>query len=212
MATLSAGQHHVIRDAQESIGELLLDVFKQHGYKRVHLVVEAPGSEAIEGKLPGISLYHYNMTLDEEGLAANRSGTYFDHVMGADGRMREVERDMPIWLRLDYLVSAWAQTPEEEQLLIGAAIKGLLEHPSISGPQLKGNSWAPDDYLPLVMTQKLDEGILSRFWVSINQPMKPAIQCWTTVPIYPSKEVEVRRVQDKDVRFFDLNKLNKVKR
>jgi hypothetical protein len=212
MATLSAGQHHVIRDAQESIGELLLDVFKQHGYKRVHLVVEAPGSEAIEGKLPGISLYHYNMTLDEEGLAANRSGTYFDHVMGADGRTREVERDLPIWLRLDYLVSAWAQTPEEEQLLIGAAIKGLLEHPSISGPQLKGNSWAPDDYLPLVMTQKLDEGILSRFWASINQPMKPAIQCWTTVPIYPSKEVEVRRVQDKDVRFFDLNKLNKVKR
>jgi hypothetical protein len=212
MATLSAGQHHVIRDAQDSIGELLLDVFKQHGYKRVHLVVEAPGSEAIEGKLPGISVYHYNMTLDEEGVAANRSGTYLDHVMGADGRMREVERDLPIWLRLDYLISAWAQTPEEEQLLIGAAIKGLLEHPTISGAELKGNSWEPDSYLPLVMTQKLDEGILSRFWASINQPMKPAIQCWTTVPIYPSKEVEVRRVQEKDVRFFDLNKLNKVKR
>lgn len=212
MATLSAGQHHVIRDAQESIGELLIDVFKQHGYKRVHLVVEAPGSEAIEGKLPGISVYHYNMTLDEEGLAANRSSTYLDQVMGADGRMREVERDMPIWLRLDYLISAWAQTPEEEQLLMGAAIKGLLEHPTISGAELKGNSWEPDSFLPLVMTQKLDEGILSRFWASINQPMKPAIQCWTTVPIYPSKEVEVRRVQEKDVRFFDLNKLNKVKR
>jgi hypothetical protein len=212
MATLPAGQHHVIKDAHESVGELLLDVFKRHGYKRVHLVVDAPNSEAIEGKQPGISIYLYNMSLDEEGLASNRSGTYFDHVMGPDGRMREVERDMPIWIRLDFLISAWAQTPEEEHLLIGAAIKGLLEHPTISGAQLKGESWEPDSYLPLCMSQKLDEGILSRFWASINQPMKPAIQCWTTVPIYPAGEVEVRRVQEKDVRFFDLNKLNKVKR
>lgn len=195
MATLSAGQHHVIRDAQESVGQLLLDVFKEQGYKRVHLVVEAPSSDAIEGKLPGISVYHYNMTLDEDGVAANRSGIYYDQVVGADGRVREVERDLPIWLRLDYLISAWAQTPEEEQLILGAAIKGLVENPTINGTQLKGTSWEPDSYLPLVMSRKLDEGILSRFWASINQPMKPAIQCWTTVPIYPSKEVEIRRVQ-----------------
>ena len=47
---------------------------------------------------------------------------------------------MPLWVRLDYLISTWAQTPEEEQLLMGGAIKGLLEHPTISGPDLKGDS------------------------------------------------------------------------
>ena len=134
-------------------------------------------------------------------------------MVGPDGRTREVARDMPLWVRLDYLISTWAQTPEEEQLLMGGAIKGLLEHPTISGPDLKGESWKPDMH-PAVCSCR-------RSWTRascrasgprINQPMKPAIQCWTTVPIYPSGEVEIRRVQEKDIRFFDLNKLNKVKR
>ena len=59
---------------------------------------------------------------------------------------------------------------------------------------------------------RLDEGVLSRFWASLNQPLKPAMQCWTTVPIYPSKEYDIVRVVEKDVRFFDLNKLNRARR
>jgi uncharacterized protein DUF4255 len=211
MATAS-GQHHIIKEAGESLGQLLQSIFKDTGYKRVHLVVAAPKSEAIEGKLPAVCVYLYNISLDEESLGSNRSGQYVETVIGADGRPREVGRDMPLYVRLDYLISTWAQTPEEEQLLMGGAIKGLLEHPSISGPDLKGDSWKPDATLPLLLSQKLDEGVLSRFWASLNQPMKPAIQCWTTVPIYTSGETEIRRVQEKDVRFFDLNKLNKMKR
>lgn len=212
MATSLAGQHHAIKDAQESVGEFLIEQFKQQGYKRVHLVVEAPNSEAIEGKLPGVSVYLYNVIFDQEGLANNLGGSYIEQVMGADGRMREVSRERPIWLRLDFLISAWAHEPREEHLLLGAAVKAFVENRTIDGDKLKGNSWDSESFLPLNMTHKLDEGILSRFWASINQPMKPAIQCWTTVPIYPAGEVEVRRVQEKDVRFFDLNKLNKVKR
>jgi hypothetical protein len=211
MAT-PTGQHHVIKEAGESLGQLLQTVFKESGYKRVHLVVAAPKQEAIEGKLPAVCVYLYNVQLDEEGVAGNRGQHFIEQVTGPDGRVRDVAREAPLWVRLDYLISTWAQTPEEEQLLLGGAIKGLLEHPTLSGPDLKGESWRPDSYIPLLMSQKLDEGVLSRFWASINQPMKPAIQCWTTVPIYPQSEIEVRRVQDKDVRFFDLNKLNKVKK
>lgn len=208
----AAGQHHVIKEAGESLGQLLQAVFKENGYKRVHLTVAAPKQEAIEGKLPAVCVYLYNISLDEEGLGSNRLTQFIETTVDSDGRTREVERDMPLWVRLDYLISTWAQTPEEEQLLMGGAIKGLLEHPVLRGPDLKGESWLPDDYLPVSLSQKLDEGVLSRFWASINQPLKPAIQCWTTVPIYPAGEKEIRRVQEKDVRFFDLNKLNKVKR
>lgn len=208
----AAGQHHVIKEAGESLGQLLQAVFKENGYKRVHLVVAAPKQEAIEGKLPAVCVYLYNISLDEESLGNHRTGSFIETVVGSDGRTREVAREMPLWVRLDYLISTWAQTPEEEQLLMGGAIKGLLEHPTLKGPELKGESWQADDYIPISLSQKLDEGVLSRFWSSINQPLKPAIQCWTTVPIYPAGEVEIRRVQEKDVRFFDLNKLNKVKR
>jgi len=209
---LSSSQHHIIKEAGETIGQLLQAVFKENGYKRVHLVVAAPKEDAVEGKLPAVCVYLYNIQLDEEGLGSNRADSFIETIIGTDGRERDVQREMPMWVRLDYLVSTWAQTPEEEQLLMGAAIKGMLEHQVVRGQDLKGESFSQDFFLPLQMSQKLDEGVLSRFWASLNQPMKPAIQCWTTVPIYPAGEVEIKRVQEKDVRFFDLNKLNKLKR
>ena len=118
---------------------------------------------------------------------------------------------MPMWLRLDYLISCWAQTPEEEQLLLGATIKTIMEHPTIRGAQLKGESFQPDDYLPLLLSQKLDETVLSRFWSSLNQPLKPAVQCWTTIPLYPTTSRPITRVREREVRFFDLDKLNRLR-
>ena len=207
-----AGQHHIIKETSETIGELLKQQFKEIGYKRVHLVVAAPKQDAVEGKLPAISVYLYNITLDEEGISNNRTAQFIEEEQGPDGQTREVARDMPLWLRLDYLISCWAQTPEEEQLLLGATIKALLENPTLRGTQLKGESFEADDFIPILMSQKLDEGVLSRFWTSLNQPLKPAIQCWTTIPLYPSTSRPVQRVQDREVRFFDLDKLNRLRR
>ncbi len=206
-----ATQHHIIKEAGESLGQLLQNVFKDQGYKRVHLVVAPPKQDAVEGKLPAVGVYLFNISLDEEGLG-NRAHQFIDSVVGTDGKTHEVARDMPIWLRLDYLVSTWAQTPEEEQLLMGGAIKALVEHPVIKKSDLKGDSFEKEEFIPLTISQKLDEGMLSRFWSSLNQPMKPAMQCWTTVPIYPGGETTIQRVQERDVRFFDLNKMSKVKR
>ena len=205
-------QHHIIKETTDTLVELLETTFKDAGYKRVHLIVEAPKPDAIEGKLPAVCLYLYQVAPDWDAVGLPRDFDTSKRIRTPEGRVIEVQIKEPNWVRLDYLISTWAQTPEEEQLLMGGAIKGLLEHPTISGPDLKGESWKPDMQLPLQLSQKLDEGVLSRFWASINQPMKPAIQCWTTVPIYPAGEVEIRRVQEKDIRFFDLNKLNKVKR
>jgi hypothetical protein len=206
------GQHHIIKETSDSIGELLKEQYKQIGYRRVHLVVAAPKQDAIEGKLPACSLYLYNITLDEEGISNNRTGRYIEEEVGPGGQMQEVAREMPLWLRLDYLISCWAQTPEEEQLLLGATIKALLEHPTIRGEQLKGDSFDQDDYLPILMSQKLDEGVLSRFWSSLEQPLKPAIQCWTTIPLYPSTSSPIYRVQEREVRFFDLDKIQRLRR
>ncbi len=204
---MSQVRHHVIKEAGESVGQLLQTVFRDHGYRRVHLVVAAPKSDAIEGKMPAVGVYLYNITVDEEGIYSNHTGRIIEKTVGVDGRPKEVAKRMPLWIRLDYLITTWAQTPEEEHLLMGAAIKGLIEHPVIRGAELKGESWPEDSYLPIMLSQKLDEGVLSRFWSSLSQPLKPAIQCWTSVPIYPDGEVEIQRVIEREVRFFDLNKM-----
>jgi hypothetical protein len=41
--------------------------------------------------------------------------------------------------------------------------------------------------LPLILNARMDEGTLARFWGSLNQPIRPAIQFWTAVPIMPEK-------------------------
>lgn len=205
-------QHHIIKETGESLGQLLQSIFREAGYKRVHLVVAPPKQEAIEGKLPAISVYLYNVTLDEEGISSNRTERYIEQVLQPDGSFKEVAREPPLWVRLDYLISTWAQTPEEEQLLLGMAIKGIIEHPTMKGEELKGESMSSVTEIPLLLSQRLDEGVLSRFWASLNQPLKPAIQCWTTVPILPSPTTPVTRVSEKDVRFFDLDKVEKAKR
>ena len=104
MATASAGQHHVIKEASESVGQLLHIVFKESGYKRVHLVVAAPKQEAIEGKLPAISVYLYNISSRRRGpRLQSRRATSSRPSSDSDGRMREVAARHALWVRLDYL-------------------------------------------------------------------------------------------------------------
>ncbi len=40
-------QHHIIKETSESLSRLLQDEFKRNGYKRVHIVEQAPKPDAI---------------------------------------------------------------------------------------------------------------------------------------------------------------------
>lgn len=62
-------QHHIIRETSDSLSRLLQDEFRRAGYKRVHIVDQAPKPDAIEGKLPAVSVYLYQVSLDTEGSA-----------------------------------------------------------------------------------------------------------------------------------------------
>ena len=64
---LSSSQHHIIKETSDSISRLLQEEFKRNGYKRVHIVEQAPKPDAIEGKLPAVSVYLYQMSIDPEG-------------------------------------------------------------------------------------------------------------------------------------------------
>lgn len=197
-------QHHIIKDTSESLSRLLQDEFKRNGYKRVHIVEEAPKPEAIEGKLPAVSVYLYQMSLDPEGHDATPHSELVE-VPQPDGSIKEYFRRRRLWIRLDYLISAWAQTPEDEQLLLGLMIRTIMENPTLGRDRLKGSSFEDDFELILAMSARLDEGTLARFWGSLNQPVRPAVQAWTTVPILPEKLEEFRRVQTRELVYKSIS-------
>ena len=109
-----------------------------------------------------------------------------------------------MFIRLDYLVSAWAQTPEDEQLLLGLIIRTIMEHPELDRDKLRGQSFEDDFKLHMLLSSRLDEGTLARFWGSLNQPVRPAVQAWTAIPILPEKLEPFTRVQQRSLEYKNI--------
>jgi hypothetical protein len=208
MTTPQTPQHHIIKETSDSLSRLFQEEFKRSGYKRVHVVDTAPKPDAIEGKLPAVSIYLYQIAIDPEGMYANASHEIVEAKQD-DGSMKEFYRRRRVWVRCDYLVSAWAQTPEDEQLLLGIILRTTIDNPEITGDRLRGTSFAESigegEGLPLMLGIRLDEGTLSRFWGSLNQPVRPAIHMWTAVPIIPEKMDELTRVRTRELAYRNVH-------
>ncbi|MEZ4368328.1 MAG: hypothetical protein R2939_18925 [Kofleriaceae bacterium] len=78
------------------------------------------------------------------------------------------------------------------------------EHRVRSAERLRGASFEDDFKLYVQMSARLDEGTLSRFWGSLNQPVRPALQIWTLVPILPEKLEPFSRVQTRTLGYRNL--------
>jgi hypothetical protein len=201
--TTTTPQHHIIKETSETLSRLVQDEFKANGYKRVHIVEQAPKPDAIEGKLPAVSVYLYQLSVDPDGYFQNVANEVVE-LEQADGSMKEFMRRRRVWVRLDYLFSAWAQTPEDEQLLLGLIIRTIMENPTVEQSRWKGGSFEDDFILPLNLSARLDEGTLARFWGSLNQPVRPAVQAWTAIPIIPTKLEEFKRVQTRQLEYKSI--------
>jgi hypothetical protein len=196
-------QHHIIKETSDTISRLLQDEFKRNGYKRVHIIDGAPKPDAVEGKLPAVSVYLYQLSIDPDGSDYTPHSEIVE-VAQEDGAVKEFMRKRAMWVRLDYLLSAWAQTPEDEQLLLGLLIRTIFENPVIPKEKMRGATFEDAFELILYMQTRLDEGTLARFWGSLNQPVRPAIQAWTAVPIIPEKLEEFKRVQTRELQYKSI--------
>lgn len=206
--TTTTPQHHIIKETSDSLSRMFQEEFKRNGYKRVHIVDTAPKPDAVEGKLPAVSIYLYQIALDPEGFEGNAPGEIVE-IKQPDGTMKEFHRRRRLWVRCDYLVSAWAQTPEDEQLLLGLILRTTIDNPMITKDKLRGTTFdeslLDDEGLPLMLATRLDEGTLSRFWGSLNQPVRPAVQVWTGVPIIPEKLEEFTRVRTRELMYRNVH-------
>jgi len=200
-------QHHIIKETSETLSKLLQNEFRQAGYKRVQIVEEAPKPDVIEGKLPAVSVYLYQVALDATGAEGNVAGEIFSEV-DEHGEEVEYKRRRRLFVRLEYLISSWAQTPEDEQILTGLVVRAVLDNRAIHPRLLQGESFKEsesEDDMFLAMSQRMDEGTLARFWGSLNQPIRPAISIWTSVPILPAKRERITRVSERSLQFRDIN-------
>lgn len=200
-------QHHIIKETSETLSKLLQREFREAGYKRVQIVEEAPKPDVIEGKLPAVSIYLYQVSLDAWGGDGNLAAEIFAET-DATGEEIEYKRRRRLFVRLDYLISTWAQTPEDEQILIGLVVRTIIDNPALSPDHVYGESFKESDSQEdvfIAMNKRLDEGTLARFWGSLNQPVRPSVSIWTAVPIMPARRKRITRVAERALNFRDLN-------
>jgi hypothetical protein len=193
-------QHHIIKETSDTLGWLLEEEFKRAGYKRVHIIEKPPKPEEIEGKLPACSIYLYQVSLDDAGLM-NHFRQEIVAIPDENGKLVEMMRREPMWIRLDYLISTWAQEPQDEQLLLGLAIRAVMDNPSLMRERLQGKTWEEDFELNFVLSQRVDEGTLARFWGALQQPVRPAISAWAAIPIVPERVEPFRRVEERQLAY-----------
>lgn len=189
-------QFEVIKDIGETLKALFEENFKAAGFTTVNVSVEKPKKDNIKN-LPTVNCYMYHVGFDQR--YRERTQTLVSSYM-KDGRIVEYYRDAPAHMMAHYIISVWGNTPAEENLLTGLAVKTLLEYPILTGEQLKGESFFPDDKLNIYPNLQYDFNDVLSFWRSMNEEIRPAVYYFVRFRIESErKSPEIRRVTGRDL-------------
>jgi len=94
----------------------------------------------------------------------------------------------------------WGNSPSEQNLLTGLAVKTFLENPILTGEQLAGESFYPTDKLNVYPNVQADYNDVLSFWRSMNEELRPAVYYFVRFRIESDrKSPEVKRVTGKDI-------------
>jgi len=189
-------QFEVIKDIGESMKVLFEENFKAAGFTTVNISVEKPKKDNIKN-LPTVNCYMYHLAFDQRYRERTQSlvSSYMK-----DGRIVEYYRDAPVHMLAHYIVSVWGNSPAEENLLTGLAVKTLLENPILTGDALKGESFFPDDQLNVYPNLQYDFNDVLSFWRSMNEELRPAVYYFVRFRIESDrKSPEIRRVTGRDL-------------
>jgi hypothetical protein len=189
-------QFEVIKDIGETLKSILEESFKTTGFTTVNVSVEKPKKDNIKN-LPTVNCYMYHLGFDQRYRERTQSlvSSYMK-----EGRIVEYYRDAPVHMLAHYIISVWGNSPAEENLLTGLAVKTLLEHPVVTGDKLKGESFFPDDKLNVYPNLQTDYNDVLSFWRSMNEELRPALHYFVRFRIESDRRSpEVKRVSGKDL-------------
>lgn len=189
-------QFEIIKDIGETMKSLLEESFKASGFTTVNISVEKPKKDNIKN-LPTVNCYMYHLSFDSRYRERTQTlvSTYTK-----DGRIVEYYRDAPVHMMAHYILSVWGNSPTEENLLTGLAVKTLLENPMLTGDILKGESFFPDDMINVYPNLQTDFNDVLSFWRSLSEELRPAVFYFVRFRIESDrKSPEVRRVTGKDL-------------
>jgi len=189
-------QFEVIRDLGETLKELLKESFKASGFTTVSMGTERPKKDNIKN-LPSVNCFLYHIAFDQNYRERTES---LVSTHDKQGNIVEFFRDAPVYLKAYFAISVWGNSPGEENLLLGLVIKTFLENTILTGADLKGEAFYPDDKINVYPNLQADHNDLMSFWRSMNEEMRPALFYYVRFRVESDrKSSEVRRVIGREI-------------
>lgn len=189
-------QFEVIKDVNETLKELLKESFKRTGFTTVTVSTDRPKKDNIKN-MPTVNCYLYHLGF-HQGYK-ERTDTLVSSY-DKQGNIVEYYQDAPIYLLAHFIVSVWGNSPNEENLLLGLAIKTFGEHPVLDGESLKGDAWYPDDKINIYPNLQADFNDTMSFWRSLNEDLRPSVYYFVRFRIESDRRsAETRRVVERDL-------------
>ena len=191
-------QFQIISDVCESLKELLKESFMSAGFKTVTIATEVPKKDNIKNK-PAVSCYMYHIAFAPTYKERTQS---LVTTQDKAGTVVEYYQDAPLYLFSHFIISIWGNSPTEENLLMGLAIKTFLENPVLEKERLKGDSFYPTDKLNIYPNLQTDYNDVLSFWRSLNEEVRPAVYYYVKVRLESERRsAEIRRVTGKDFAY-----------
>jgi len=189
-------QFEVIRDLGVTMKELLKESFKTNGFTTVNVSTERPKKDNVKN-LPMVSVYMYHLAFDQNYRERSES---LVSTHDKQGNIVEFFRDAPVYLNGHFAISIWGNSPEEENLLLGLVVKTLLENTIITGVDLKGEAFYPDDKVNIYPNIQADHNDMMSFWRALNEDIRPTLFYYIKFRVESDRRsTEVRRVIGKEI-------------
>jgi hypothetical protein len=178
----TGGLHTVLGDLDAAVRAL----FERELGTGAAVSFDAPTAAWAKGlTTPALNLYLYDV---KESRAERRVEWDQAHVNG-----RTVERPPPVRIDVSYIISAWAQTAEEEHGLLSAALAVAYAHPALPDDVRTGalaQDEAYDHELTVRVAQPPGEGHGTAFWSSLGAGHKASVDFGVGVWCRPGRAME----------------------
>jgi len=147
--------------------------------------------------MPALGVYLYRVAVNPH--RRNEMSTLVCKI-DSEGSIREYYQDPPLLLSLDYLVTAWADEDAEQQELLGAAMRVMLNTPALEGDLLEGDAFDPEEQIPIRPVEDLSVEFLMSLWRGFGEHLRPAVGYTCRLRLHsPRRSADLRRVEAKSI-------------
>lgn len=152
---------------------------------QVEVSFDAPTKDwAARRNAPTINLYLYDIRED-----LSRRDAAWAPVLGTDGHIVG-HQPPPRYFKLQYMITAWTQRPEDEHRLLSACLGAFLRHETLGPAEMNGA--LADQPLPAMVSVALPLGpdrSIADVWSALGGELKPSLDLVFNTPFVVGRSV-----------------------